>query len=87
VESYQQFLEQVIAKLNGRCHARFEEERQLLQPLPIHPCADYELLSVRVTCHSTITVRCVLYTVPSQLIERQLTWQDNDNYLDRIIRR
>ena len=48
-------------------------ERQHLPPLPAHSCADYELLSVRVTCHSTITVRCVLYTVPSQLIGQRLT--------------
>jgi len=30
-------------------------------------------LSVKVTCHSTITVRCILYTVPSRLIGQRLT--------------
>ena len=73
IESYQEFIEEAIAKLNRRCHSRFESERQHLQPLPAHSCADYEVLSVRVTCHSTITVRCVLYTVPSQLIGQRLT--------------
>ena len=72
-ESYQQFIESAIAKLNRQCQAQFEAERQHLQPLPMHTCADYEVLSVRVTCHSTITVRCVLYTVPSQLIGQRLT--------------
>lgn len=39
-----------------------------MQPLPEYPHADYEILRVRVTSHSTITLRCVLYTVPSRLI-------------------
>lgn len=73
IESYQQFIERVIAKLNGRCQEQFKEECQYLQRLPAHSCADYEVLSVRVTGHSTITVRCVLYTVPSQLIGQRLT--------------
>ncbi|GFE69019.1 transposase, putative [Chroococcus sp. FPU101] len=73
IEDYQQFIDTVIEKLNRRCALKFQEEGQHLQPLPAHQTADYELLSVRVTCHSTITVRCVLYTVPSQLIGQRLT--------------
>lgn len=72
VESYQQFIETVIARLNEKCQGRFEEERTHLQPLPVHGSADYDIVSVRVTCHSTITVRCVLYTVPSRLIGQRL---------------
>jgi hypothetical protein len=34
--------------------------------------ADYEVLSVRVSSRSTITVRRILYTVPSRLVGRQL---------------
>ena len=66
-------LQKRVQQLNRQCQAQFEAERQHLQPLPMHTCADYEVLSVRVTCHSTITVRCVLYTVPSQLIGQRLT--------------
>lgn len=73
LESYQQFIDAVIEKLNRRCTLKFLEEEQHLQPLPFHQTADYEMLSVRVTCHSTITIRCVLYTVPSQLIGQRLT--------------
>lgn len=73
LSDYQQFIDAVIEKLNRRCALKFQEEGQHLQPLPSHQTADYELLSVRVTCHSTITVRCVLYTVPSQLIGQRLT--------------
>ena len=48
-------------------------EQCCLKPLPVRRYADYEVLSVKVTCHSTITVRCILYTVPSRLIAQRLT--------------
>ena len=53
-----------------------------MQPLPFHPSADYDIVSVRVTCHSTVTVRCVLYTVPSRLIGQRLSVH---LYHDRLV--
>ncbi|PSB48395.1 IS21 family transposase [Cyanosarcina cf. burmensis CCALA 770] len=73
IQSYQDLIDSVVNKLNQRCQGKFELECKHLQPLPLHPDADYEVLGVTVTCHSTITVRCVLYTVPSQLIGHRLT--------------
>ncbi len=73
VSSYQQFIDQVVASLNQRSSDKFIIEQAHLQKLPAYPVADYEIISVRVTCHSTITVRCILYTVPSQLIGQRLT--------------
>ncbi|MBE9169616.1 hypothetical protein IQ238_19505 [Pleurocapsales cyanobacterium LEGE 06147] len=67
VSSYQQLIEKVVASLNQRISDKFVIEKDYLQQLPNHPIADYEVVSARVTCHSTITVRCILYTVPSQL--------------------
>lgn len=63
----------MVAVLNQRSARKWIEEKLHLQPLPEHRLADYEVISVRVTSHSTITVRCILYTVPSQLIGRRLT--------------
>ena len=51
---------------------KFEEEQKSLQPLPKYRVPDYEVLTARVSRYSTIDVRCVLYTVPSRLIGRQL---------------
>lgn len=82
IEDYQQFIEGVIRKLNQKCQVKFEEERLHLQPLPVYQSADYEIISVRVTCHSTITIRCVLYTVPSQLIGQRLSIH---LYHDRLV--
>ena len=72
VDEYQTFLETLINKLNQRCSDKFEQELSELQPLPQHRFADYEELSVKVSCHSAITVRCILYTVPSRLIGQRL---------------
>lgn len=72
VEEYQQLIEQVVERLNARDSQKVAQEKQALQPLPAHRLADYQIESVRVTCHSTITVRRVLYTVPSQLIGHRL---------------
>lgn len=82
VQEYQRFLDKIIAHLNSKCLDRFEQEKLCLQPLSAHTIADYELLSVAVTCHSTITVRCVLYTVPSRLIGHRLSVH---LYHDRLV--
>jgi len=63
----------VVEQLNIPCLDKLQQERPHLQQLPTHRYLDYEILSVKVTCHSTITVRCILYTVPSRLIGQRLT--------------
>jgi hypothetical protein len=82
VRSYQAFIESVVATINAKCTDKFASEKQHLQPLPQYRFADYEELSVKVSCYSTIEVRCVLYTVPSRLIGRQLTIH---LYHDRLV--
>ena len=82
VSAYQQFIAAAVAKLNERHQQKFVEEQQYLQPLPKYRSCDYELLTARVSRYSTIDVRCILYTVPSRLIGRQL---DLRLYHDRIV--
>lgn len=60
VAHYQAFIESVIAKLNAKCQQKFELERSTLQNLPHYRSADYEVISSRVSVHSTISVRCIL---------------------------
>lgn len=73
VAQYQAFIEGVITKLNAKCAQKFEAEKPFLQALPRYRTADYEVLSARVSSHSTISIRCILYTVPSRLIGHRLT--------------
>jgi hypothetical protein len=82
VTQYQAFIESVIAKLNAKCQQKFELEQPTLQSLPQYRTADYEVLSSRVSAHSTISVRCILYSVPSRLIGQRLTLH---LYHDRIV--
>ena len=82
VQCYQRFIEQVVATINAKCTTKFEEEKHHLQPLPKYRFADYEEVLVKVSCYSTIEVRCVLYSVPSRLIGRQLTVH---LYHDRLV--
>lgn len=72
VAEYQALIDSVSAQLNRLCQAKFEKEKSYLQPLPKYRLADYEVLSVRVSRRSTISVRRILYTVPSRLIGRRL---------------
>jgi len=82
VAQYQAFIESVIAKLNAKCAQKFALEQPTLQALPRYRTADYEVLSSRVSAHSTLSVRCILYSVPSRLIGQQLTLH---LYHDRMV--
>jgi hypothetical protein len=73
IEEYAGFIATVVKKLNAKCSVKFATELAQLQPLPKYRFADYELLSVRVSCRSTVDLKSVLYTVPERLVGRQLT--------------
>ena len=72
VADYQALIDQVVTTLNDRCADTFQREQPYLQTLPQYRVPDYEVLTVRVSSRSTITVRRILYTVPSRLVGRQL---------------
>lgn len=73
IEEYAEFIAAVVEKLNDKCSQKFATEQSQLQPLPKYRFADYELLSVRVSCRATVDLKSVLYTVPERLVGRQLT--------------
>ena len=60
VADYQAVIDQAAAGLNRQCEAKYEAEKATLQALPKRRVADYEILSAKVSCHSTIEVRCIL---------------------------
>lgn len=82
IADYQEVIEKAVAGLNRQCQDKFEQERSKLQPLPKRRVADYEVLSAKVSCHSTIDVRCILYSVPSRLIGQQI---EIHLYHDRLV--
>lgn len=72
VADYQRFIDRVVERLNRRISGRFKEEQSLLRRLPDSDFAAYSDVAVKVTRSSTIEVRRVVYTVPSQLIGERL---------------
>jgi len=72
LEAYESFIDRIVVKLNRQHKTRIDEERKLLSPLPKHRTHDYSELSVAVTSSGTITIKRVLYTVPSRLIGSHL---------------
>ena len=82
VAEYQAVIDQAAAGLNRQCEAKYAAEKAVLQPLPKRRVADYEILSAKVSCHSTIEVRCILYSVPSWLIGQQV---EIHLYHDRLV--
>jgi len=85
---YRQLVGQVNGTLNNRHDVaeRLEIERLHLQPLPVERFADYEPLVVRVRSTSTIEVRSVTYSVPSRLIDQQLSVHLHHDRLDLFLR-
>lgn len=73
IADYQTWLTTVVNTHNQRNASAITAERKHLQPLPAMRTLDYTIVTVKVTRASTITARCVLYTVPSRLIHEVLT--------------
>lgn len=67
VEYYQSWLDGVVNQHNRRNAKALSVERDTLQNLPAYKTTDYTQLVAKVTSSSTIDVRKVTYTVPSQL--------------------
>jgi len=72
VASYQAFIDEQITRRNARRRAEVELELAQMKPLPRFKSTDFTLATVNVTSSSTISVRDVLYTVPSRLIGARL---------------
>ena len=72
VAEYQAFVDKVVTRLNQRVKARFAQEQQVLQALPVNDVAAYRWCMVLVTRGATIEVKRCLYTVPARLVGQRL---------------
>ena len=70
--SYQAFLAEVVMRKNARRRTAVETELKMMRRLPRFRTTDFSLATVTVTRSATISVRAVLYTVPSRLIGSRL---------------
>jgi hypothetical protein len=85
VEAYQEWIDGIVREINERNRDRIEAERPYLKALPANKTADYTEKAVRVTTASTITVRRVIYTVPSRLIGTSLRLHIFDDRIDGYV--
>lgn len=81
IEKYQSFLDSVVGRHNRRHALLIEEEKKVLTALPAHKACDFDEVIARVTTSSTVTVKKVLYSVPSKLIGERLKIHVYDQYL------
>ncbi|MDT3382312.1 IS21 family transposase [Labrys neptuniae] len=72
VAAYQAFVDEHVGRRNARRRAELTLELAQMKPLPRFKTTDFSLVTVTVTATSTISVRDVLYTVPSRLIGSRL---------------
>ena len=72
VAAYDAFVVGVLDKANDGRRARLAEEYKVLRPLPPSRLSEYDELRCRVSRHSTIRVKKVVYSVPARLIGQEL---------------
>jgi len=82
VEDYQAFIDDVVSSHNQRNAKALSVEKPALQALPAVNTVDYTQVQAVVTSSSTIEVRKVTYTVPSQLQGQTLQIRLYDNRLE-----
>jgi len=70
--AYQAFLAETVARKNARRAAAVAIELKALDSLPRHRTTDFSVATAGVTRSGTISLRGVLYTVPSRLIGSRL---------------
>jgi transposase InsO family protein len=85
LDAYRQWLDTLIRRFNRRCREALAVERPCLQELPAYRTSDFTEQVVKVTSHSTIEVKRVLYTVPARLVGERLRLHIYDDRLEGYI--
>ncbi len=85
IEAYQTFVNTIVNELNQEKKDKFEQEKRQLHALPTHRFQAFSHVVAPVTTQSTITIRCVLYSVPSRLIGSTLTCHLYDDRIEAYV--
>jgi len=72
VESYQEFLKEVLNRRNSARQKRFQQELKALRRLPERRLEDFGRERVKVSQNSTIRIRHNIYSVDSRLIHERV---------------
>jgi len=85
IQAYQYFVNQIVDEFNKEVSDKFEQEKSQLQGLPKHLFQAFTHVVAPVTTQSTITIRNVLYSVPSRLIGSTLNCHLYDNRIEAYV--
>ena len=85
VEEYRQFIRDLVMQYNRRLHKKYLEELAYLKKLPEHKTTDFAETRAFVTSGSTISIREVIYSVPSRLIGMTLKVHIYDDRLECFV--
>ncbi|MBL4607751.1 MAG: IS21 family transposase [Pseudomonadales bacterium] len=81
-KDYETFVASIMGRRNRRIRDKFLTEQQQLKPLPAASSVNYSEHLLRVSRTSTITLKRVVYTVPSRLVGSRLAVHLFDDRLD-----
>jgi hypothetical protein len=73
IESYEQWLHMIVKNSNQQNSKNFQNEQQYLQKLPRNKDVDYEVKSLKVSDHSVLNIKQMIYSVPSRLVSHTVT--------------
>jgi hypothetical protein len=82
IDAYRAFIREIVMQKNKRIGKRFVEEQAFLKELPERKTSDYSEDRVKVTCSSTISLKDIIYSVPSRLIGMTLKVHIYDDRLE-----
>jgi transposase InsO family protein len=85
LQDYRQFIAEVNARANARVLKALSVERGRLQALPQTRSNDYEELDARVSKFALISIKHVLYSVPSRLIGHRLKVRVFDAHIEAYL--
>jgi hypothetical protein len=82
IDTYRAFIRDIVMQRNKRIGNRFIEEQAFLKELPERKTSDYSEDRVKVTSSSTISLKDIVYSVPSRLIGMTLKVHVYDDRLE-----
>ncbi len=82
IDTFQTYVNAIVGRHNKRNESLLREELTLMSPLPVVTSIDYTEVQARVSSSSTISIRRVTYSVPSQMINERLGVRLYDDRLE-----
>jgi hypothetical protein len=80
VDSYVEFVQAIVVRLNARCAGRLAADQAALRELPARPLPNFTVYRCQVRMWSTIHFAKRTYSVPSRLINSEV---EVHQYADR----